>query len=58
LTIPTKEAGNDHPLAGFSGDPTGTVEGGKDTWEKWDGPLNTLLQKDPEELDKLVVIRH
>ena len=41
----TKEAGDDHPLAGFSGDPTGAVEDGKDAWEKWDGPLNALLQK-------------
>lgn len=52
----TKEASSDHPLARFSGDPVGSVEDGEDAWEKWDGPLNTLLQKDPAELDKLVVI--
>jgi hypothetical protein len=52
----TKEAGVDHPLAGFSIDPTGCVEDGEDAWEKWDGPLNTLLQKDPEELNRLVVV--
>jgi hypothetical protein len=52
----TKEASGDHPLARFSGDPVGSVEDGEDAWEKWDSPLNTLLQKDPEELDKLVVI--
>jgi hypothetical protein len=52
----TKEAGIDHPLAGFSVDPTGCVEDGEDAWEKWDGPLNTLLQKDPEELNRLVVV--
>jgi hypothetical protein len=54
----TTEAGEDHPLARFSGDPAGAVEDGEDAWEKWDGPLNMLLQKDPEELDKLVVIGH
>ena len=53
----TKEAGTDHPLAIFSSDPTGYVEDGEDAWEKWDGPLNTLLQKDPEELNRLVVVR-
>ena len=54
----TKEAGtSDHPLAIFSSDPTGCVEDGEDAWEKWDGPLNTLLQKDPEELNRLVVVR-
>ena len=52
----TKEAGADHPLAGFSSDPAGCVENGEDTWEKWDGPLNTLLQKGPEELKELVVV--
>lgn len=52
----TKEASDDHPLVRFSGDPVGSVEDGEDAWEKWDSPLNTLLQKDPEELDKLVVI--
>ena len=52
----TKEAGPDRPLAGFSSDPIGCVEDGEDAWEKWDGPLNTLLQKDPEELNGLVVV--
>lgn len=51
-----KDAGIDHPLAGFSGNPTGCVESGEDAWEKWDGPLNTLLQKTPDELDSLVVV--
>ncbi|KDR66758.1 hypothetical protein GALMADRAFT_1359327 [Galerina marginata CBS 339.88] len=50
-----EEAGLDHPLAGFSGDPRGCVLDGEDAWEKWDGPLNTILQKEPEDLRKLVV---
>ena len=52
----TTEAVNDHPLAAFSGDPTGFMDDGEDAWEKWDGLLNTLLQKSPEELEKLVVV--
>jgi len=52
----TPEAANDHPLAAFSGDPTGSVDDDEDAWEKWDGPLNTLLQKSAEELEKLVVV--
>lgn len=49
-----EEAGPDHPLAGFSGDPAGFVLEGEDAWEKWDGPLNTILQKEPAEIRKLV----
>jgi hypothetical protein len=52
----TSEAAHDHPLAAFLGDPTGSVDDGEDTWEKWDGLLNTLLQKSPEGLEKLVVV--
>jgi len=52
----TEQAAIDHPLAVFSGDPVGCVRDGKDAWETWDGPLNGLLQKDPEELTKLVVL--
>ena len=43
-----------HPLAAFSGNPAGCVDAGKDAWEKFDGPLNTLLQKPSEELQHLV----
>lgn len=49
------EAGINHELAAFSGDPVGCVQDGEDAWERWDGPLNTLLQKEPSELRKLVV---
>lgn len=53
LTIP--EAGETHELAAFSGDPTGCVPDGEDAWETWDGPLNTLLQREPSDLRKLIV---
>lgn len=53
LTVP--EASHDHKLVGFSGDPTGCVPDGKDAWETWDRPLNTLLQKEPLALQNLVV---
>jgi hypothetical protein len=43
-----------HPLAAFAGNPAGCVDTGEDAWEKFDGPLNTLLQKPPEELQHLV----
>jgi hypothetical protein len=43
-----------HPLAAFAGNPAGCVDAGEDAWEKFDGPLNTLLQKPPEELQHLV----
>lgn len=33
----------------------GCVGDDEDAWEKWDGPLNGLLQCDPEELCDLVV---
>jgi hypothetical protein len=48
------EAGERHPLTAFSGNPAGCVGEGEDAWEKFDGPLNTLLQKPPEELQDLV----
>jgi len=59
LSLPkdTTEAGIDHPLARFSIDPVGCVKDGEDAWETWDGPLNSLLQKDPQELNELVVVR-
>ena len=41
----TTEAANDHPLAAFSGDPTGSVDNGEDAWEKWDGLLNTSSEE-------------
>jgi hypothetical protein len=47
-------ANEDHPLAAFAGDPEGCIEDGEDAWETFDGPLNTLLQKPPEELRHLV----
>lgn len=49
-----EEAGPDHPLAGFSDDPVGFVLEGEDAWGKLDGPLNTILQKEPVEIQKLV----
>jgi hypothetical protein len=49
-------ADDEHPLATFAGDPTECVEEGEDAWEKFDRPLNTLLQKSPEELQNLVRI--
>lgn len=52
-TIP--EASNDHAIAAFSFDPVGCVGDGEDAWEKWDGPLNGLLQHDAEKLRDLVV---
>ena len=52
----TEQAAIDHPLAAFSGDPVECVRDGEDAWETWDGPLNGLLQKDSEELTKLVVL--
>lgn len=53
LTVP--EAGSDHELVPFSMDPRGCVPDDEDAWETWDPPLNTLLQKEPPELRKLVV---
>jgi hypothetical protein len=47
-------ADESHPLAAFAGDPEGCVIDGEDAWEKFDGPLNTLLQRPPEELHYLV----
>lgn len=43
-----------HPLVAYANDPTGCVEEGKDAWEKFNGPLNCLLQKPPNELQYLV----
>ncbi|KAF8176492.1 hypothetical protein BJ912DRAFT_857405 [Pholiota molesta] len=48
-------ASDDHPLAQFSGDPTGSVPEGEEAWEIWNGPLDTVLQKSPGELQNLVV---
>src|SRR5262249_27311791 len=47
-------ADDNHPLAHFSGNLERSVEKDEDAWEKFDGPLNTLLQKPPEELHHLV----
>jgi len=52
-TIP--EASTSHAVAVFSFNPVGCVDAGEDAWEKWDGPLNRLLQRDPEQLHDLVV---
>jgi len=49
------EALDTHPVAAFSFNPVGCVGDGEDAWEKWDGPLNTLLQRDPDQLRELVV---
>lgn len=48
------EADERHPLAAYAGDPMGCVEADEDAWEKYDGPLNCLLQKPPDELRYLV----
>lgn len=50
------EATNDHPLAQFSGNPVGCVSKDEDAWEKFNRPLDTVLQKQPEELHVLVRI--
>jgi len=42
-------ADNDCPLAHFSGTFNGSVGPGQDAWEVWNGPLDTELQKSPEE---------
>ncbi|KAF8227079.1 hypothetical protein L208DRAFT_1078502, partial [Tricholoma matsutake] len=39
------EASTSHAVTAFSFNPVGCVEDSKDTWEKWDGPLNRLLQQ-------------
>lgn len=52
LSVP--EAGSDHPFAQFSGELKGCVPEGEDAWETWDGPLNTILQKESQELETLV----
>ena len=49
------EASDSHPIAAFSFNPMGCVADDEDAWEKWDGPLNTLLQWDPVQLRELVV---
>ena len=36
------------------GDFTGCVPDSEDAWETFDGPLNNVLQKSPEDLRKLV----
>ena len=40
----------------FAGDPTGCVGEDEDAWEKFDGPLNTVLQKSHNELKELVQV--
>lgn len=57
-TLPSSigEADNGHPLAAFAGDPVGCVGDDEDAWEKFDGPLNGLLQKPPNELRNLVQV--
>ena len=42
------------PLARFSGTFEGSVGPGQDPWEVWNGPLDTELQKSPEEVKNLV----
>jgi hypothetical protein len=37
LPISVGEAGDDHPLAQFSGDPVGCVGEDEDAWEKFNG---------------------
>ncbi|KAG6917329.1 hypothetical protein DXG01_002900 [Tephrocybe rancida] len=50
------KADSSHPLAQWAFDPTGCVGEDEDTWEKYNGPLNTLLQKSPDELQDLACI--
>jgi hypothetical protein len=50
------KADESHPLAAFAGDPVGCVGNNKDAWEKLDGPLNTLLQKSPNDLQLLIQV--
>ncbi|KAG6892874.1 hypothetical protein C0992_012120, partial [Termitomyces sp. T32_za158] len=47
-------ADSNHPLAAFAGNPMGCVGDDEDAWEKWDGLLNTQLQKTLDELHFLV----
>lgn len=54
LPLDVDVADESHPLAAFAKDPEGCVTDGEDAWEKFDGQLNTLLQKPPEELQYLV----
>lgn len=56
LPLDVGEADHHHPLAAFAGDPVGCVGDGEDAWEKYDGPLNCLLQKPPDELQNLVQV--
>jgi len=50
------EADENHPLAAFAGDPVGCIGENEDAWEKFDRPLNGLLQKPPNELQQLVQV--
>ena len=45
LPISVGIADERHPLAAFSGNPVGSVGEEEDAWEKFDGPLNTLLRR-------------
>jgi len=45
-----------HPLVQFAGDPMGCIEENEDAWEKFDRPLNMLLQKPQDELKHLVQV--
>ncbi|KAG6835458.1 hypothetical protein H0H93_001265, partial [Arthromyces matolae] len=56
LPATVETADMNHPLAAFAGDPEGCVDHNEDAWEKWDGPLNTLLQREPKDLQDLVRI--
>ena len=56
LSVEVREAGDDHELAQFSGNPSALVVSDGDVWETWDGILNRLLQRTKEEL-KLLVCR-
>jgi hypothetical protein len=54
LPLDIGEADESHPLAAFAFDPVGSVKEDEDAWEKFDGPLNSLLQKPPDKLRDLV----
>jgi hypothetical protein len=47
-------ANENHPLAAFAEDSEGCMKDDEGVWEKFDGPLNNLLQKPLKEIRDLV----
>ena len=52
FTVP--EAEEDHLFARFASDLSESVPDSEDAWDIWDGLLNTVLQKNPQELQDLI----